>query len=177
MALVHFVNALRFDPFRQARIVVVFRDEMNLRLAVSPSRRQFSRDLFHPLLVAAAVADEDEVFETIRAEARRNVRQQTFESLLRDADRAGIAHVAGGRINLAFRDEGDDGRDLVNGCDNFGFVTESIRRPRASEQRVGAAVGAGNPWREEYTSFRALYLLQPKAESARRRIYEHNLQQ
>src|SRR5262245_15231337 len=64
---------------------------------------------------------------------------------------------------------------LIKGCDNFEFVTESIRRPRASDQRVGSAVSAGNPWREEYTSYRTLCLLQLKTESARWRIYEHNL--
>src|SRR5262245_16519845 len=57
---------------------------------------------------------------------------------------------------------------LINGCDNFEFVAESIRRPRASDQRVGAAVSAGNPRREEYTSCRAFYFLQPKTELDRR---------
>ena len=80
-------------------------------LAVGPAGVQLRGHVLHPALVAAAVADEHDVREPVRAEARADVGQQAAEGLLGQADRRGVAHVLGGRVDVPLGHERDDRRD------------------------------------------------------------------
>ena len=59
------------------------------------------------LLVAAVVADQDDVAKAVPAKAARGVFDRRLERRLRDADRSGEAHVPGRRIDAAFGHVGD----------------------------------------------------------------------
>jgi hypothetical protein len=71
-------------------------------------RGRWSRPI---VLVAAVVAEKDDVGEAVNLEAVRGGFQRLFEHVVRHGDRAGKAHVRGRRSVAALRHVGDDRRD------------------------------------------------------------------
>jgi hypothetical protein len=72
----------------------------------------------------------------VRAQTRRNIRQQAFESFLRHADRAGIAHVPAGRLNLAFGHERNNRRN--EGVAELIAIFKCVRpESRSAETNLG----------------------------------------
>ena len=105
------LDALRFQPLRHWRSLVILRDEHDSARDTFPLRRKGSRDRLHAVLVAAAVADQHDPPEAVRLQRRADVRQQRLKRLLAQADRSRIQHVQRRRLDIAFRHELHDRRD------------------------------------------------------------------
>ena len=110
-SLIDLLDPLPLQPLLHPGIVVILGDEVNARLAAGPLRVEPGGHRLHALLVAAAVADQDDVLEAVRAEAGADVGQQALVGLLGQADGAGILHVPGGRIDVPLGHERHDGGD------------------------------------------------------------------
>ena len=107
-----------------AGVVVVFLNVCDDRPAV-PLGIQSLCDPALPMLVAAAVADEHDVPESVRLQAASHVGQHRFEGVLPHRERARAPHMSGLRLDLTFRNQLDDRR------------AESV----AQSPRDGVAVG------------------------------------
>src|SRR5688572_18878320 len=92
-----------------------------LELAVVVLRNQHRRpgaaaihacgDPVQARLVAAVVAEEHDQREAMLEEATYRALKRLLERVGRDADRAGLPHVAAGRVDRALGDVGDNGSD------------------------------------------------------------------
>ena len=72
------------------------------RTVPAPLRVERVGDVTHTTLVATAVADEDDVLESVLVEALGDIRQHRLERLLAQADGPGAPHVAARWIDTAF---------------------------------------------------------------------------
>ena len=83
---------------------------MDARLATGPLGRQFVGHGLHAFLVAAGVADQHDLPETMRAIARANIRQQPAVGVFAQADRARVLHMLARRVDGPLGHEADDRR-------------------------------------------------------------------
>src|SRR5258706_3633424 len=88
---------------------VVLLDRMCAHRRLGPFAVQARRGLGHRLLVAAVVADEDDVLEAVEAESARGRLQRLLADIVGHRDRPRKAHVGGGRIDRALGHIGDHG--------------------------------------------------------------------
>src|SRR4051794_7653760 len=80
-------------------------------------------NVLHPLEVAKAVAEENDVLEAVSAITAADLGQQPLVRIFGQADGASVFHMVSGRIDVALRDEGDDWCDervAKLACDGFG---------------------------------------------------------
>ncbi len=100
-------ESLRLHVLRHAGVVVVLLDVRDHRRPVPQLRHRVRHGALRPL-IAAAVADQDDVLEAVHLEAVHHVREHGDERRRAQAQRAGAGHVARLRFNAAFRHELDD---------------------------------------------------------------------
>src|SRR5437763_631684 len=90
---------------------VIALDGVHAHRAFGPFAVEPSRDVGEALLVAAMVADQDDVAKPVLAKAARRIFERGLERGFGDADSASKAHVRGRRIDRAFGHVCDNGRD------------------------------------------------------------------
>lgn len=112
------VEAFRFllDPLICEKLadgceVVVFGNVMDAGCLFFPLAVESLGDRFHSPLVSAAVADEDDLLEAVRAEAGADVCEEGFVGFFGEADGPWVFHVQRRGIDVALGNEGDDGGD------------------------------------------------------------------
>ena len=97
-------QGLHIGGLRRAIIVV---DEVGPDAACRPTPVQVGRDLFQEMLIAAVIAQKHDVGEARLPQAAGRADQRALEGRLGYRDRAGKAHMLGGRRDIAFRHIGD----------------------------------------------------------------------
>ena len=92
----------------RARVVVVFLN-VGHDGAAAPELRKPVRYRTLAALIAAGVAEEDDLLEAVHLEGVRYIGEHGLERLLAGADRARAPHVTARRLDVAFRNEREDG--------------------------------------------------------------------
>ncbi len=101
------VESLRGQPVGAFVPIVIFGNMEN----PSAIAIEFGGNRRHPILISAAIANEDDFIETVRFETENDIVEERTEAVLGYTNCPGITHVAAGGLDLSLWNERNDWSD------------------------------------------------------------------